>query len=351
MISRMFIRDRRNPVLPKPRQVFRTMSDSATLAKKSVQAAIAAIEIYNKPDFSYREEAFSLLMANAWELLLKAKWLLDHGDDVTTLYEMEPHPSDAAKQRPKLNRCGNPITFGAMYLAGQLLEDSNSGYGKNCHENIKGLIEIRDNSAHFVNKDLNFGRRVLEFGTASLQNYLRLVTEWFGFDLSRYNFFLMPLSFYHGFESVVAASISRYTEQESRLLSYLESLESELDAADDDAVSMHIKTTLTRGKTDDALAFRWTDDATAPAISITEEDILKNYTLDYRRLTTQLRRRYTDFVENADYHRVRKALEVQKKYCIERLLDPGNPRSSKKRFYNSNILVEFDSYYTKRKKA
>ena len=42
------------------------------LAEKSVQAAIAAIEIYNKPNFSYREEAFALLMSNAWELLLKA---------------------------------------------------------------------------------------------------------------------------------------------------------------------------------------------------------------------------------------------------------------------------------------
>ena len=51
---------------------------STDLSSKSVQAAIAAIEVYNKPNFSYREEAFALLMSNAWELLLKAKWLLDH---------------------------------------------------------------------------------------------------------------------------------------------------------------------------------------------------------------------------------------------------------------------------------
>ena len=46
---------------------------SADLVNKSVQAAIAAIEIYNKPNFFYREEAFSLLMTNAFELLFKAK--------------------------------------------------------------------------------------------------------------------------------------------------------------------------------------------------------------------------------------------------------------------------------------
>lgn len=60
---------------------------SADLAAKSVQAAVAAIEIYNKPSFSYREEAFSLLMTNAWELLLKAKWLAENGEAIESLYD------------------------------------------------------------------------------------------------------------------------------------------------------------------------------------------------------------------------------------------------------------------------
>ncbi|MBI5328290.1 MAG: hypothetical protein HZB80_08405 [Deltaproteobacteria bacterium] len=40
---------------------------------KSVSAALSAIEVYNKPDFKYREETFAILMTNYWELLLKAK--------------------------------------------------------------------------------------------------------------------------------------------------------------------------------------------------------------------------------------------------------------------------------------
>jgi hypothetical protein len=36
------------------------MSFGAELAQKWVQAAIAAIEVYDKPTFSYREEAFAL---------------------------------------------------------------------------------------------------------------------------------------------------------------------------------------------------------------------------------------------------------------------------------------------------
>jgi uncharacterized protein DUF3644 len=80
---------------------------SVDLAAKSVQAAVAAIEIYNKPSFTYREEAFSLLMTNAWELLLKAKWLADHGEVVETLYEMTK--DNTGGQKPKENRSGNPI--------------------------------------------------------------------------------------------------------------------------------------------------------------------------------------------------------------------------------------------------
>lgn len=48
---------------------------SQDISKKAVAAAWAAIEIYNQPDFKHHEEAVSILMTNAWELLLKVKHL------------------------------------------------------------------------------------------------------------------------------------------------------------------------------------------------------------------------------------------------------------------------------------
>ena len=42
------------------------------LLKNSIAAYFAAIEIHNKPNFSYRYETTSLLLMNAWELVLKA---------------------------------------------------------------------------------------------------------------------------------------------------------------------------------------------------------------------------------------------------------------------------------------
>lgn len=50
---------------------------SQRFLQKAEAALVAAIEIYNKPDFRHREECFAILALNAWELLLKAR-LLSH---------------------------------------------------------------------------------------------------------------------------------------------------------------------------------------------------------------------------------------------------------------------------------
>lgn len=320
---------------------------SADLAGKSVQAAVAAIEVYNKPNFAYREEAFALLMANAWEILLKAKWVLDHGEAIESMYELinDGH----GNKLPKTNRSGNALSHSASYLIARLVEDKNSGLEKACHDNILALIEIRDNAAHFIAKDLYIGRRVLEIGTASLRNYLYLATVWFQMDLAGYNFFLMPISFYHGFETAEPASRAHYPEQIQKLLTYLDSLEE--GEAEEDAkqhVALRLETKLVRGKDACSVAFRWTDDPSAPALTVREEDILKNYPMTYRDLANTMKRRYGNFLENRDFHKLRKDFEKEKKYAIVRLLHPNNPKSSRQRFYNANILQEFDRHYARR---
>lgn len=321
------------------------MTLSKAIADKSVHAAVAAIEIYNKPDFHFREEAFSLLMTSAWELLLKAKWLADHKEDETSLVERD---SDG---KTRQSRSGNQRTHGLGYLATRLLEDKTVGFDSAVHDNIAALIEIRDTSAHFIHKDLQLGRRVLEVATASLQNYLLLVQEWFQMDLSRYNFFLMPLSFYHGFEAITAMSVTKHPEQVQRLFAYLDSLIAQPEVASSKHVALRLETKFVRSKEPSAMPFRWTDDPSAPVVQLSEEDVLRNYSLTYKDLTRLLRRRYSDFREGEKYHRQRKKIEQEKKYCIIRALDPRNPKSSKQRFYNANIVVEFDRHYTKLNKA
>lgn len=325
---------------------------SSQFVEKSVQATIAAIEVYNKPNFYYREESFSLLMTNAWELLLKAKWLFDNGENVESLYDFKT--DGKGNLVSKKNRSGNSITFGLTYLAAKLLEDPNSALSKACHNNILGLIEIRDNSTHFINKDLYFGRKILEIGTASIQNYMNLIEEWFQYDLSQYNFFLMPISFYHGFEAVKPVSVSHYSDQMNRLLKYLEGLTLDTDDENDDLsthqVALRMETHLIKSKDISSVAFKWSDDPNAPTIIISEEDFLKNYPWTFDILVKKLRRRYDDFLANNKFHKLKEKFQKEKKYSRVRFLNPDNHNSQSTRRYNPNILKEFDKHYTKRKK-
>lgn len=83
---------------------------------KSIGAALSAIEIYNKPDFKYREETFSILMINSWELLLKAKIIKENSGDLKCIYIMINKVGKKGNKlktlTPDLNRSQNPKTIG-----------------------------------------------------------------------------------------------------------------------------------------------------------------------------------------------------------------------------------------------
>lgn len=160
------------------------------LVDKSVAAALAAIEVYNKPDFRYREESFVILLVNAWELLLKAKILKDSKNRLTSLYIHFGKNNHKIKR----SRTGNPLTielFGAMQ---KLALDPV------VTENLSSLVDIRDTAVHFHNED---GVRYVVFtlGVAALRNFQHLAKEWFKKNLCSYHFYILPLGFSHSFQT------------------------------------------------------------------------------------------------------------------------------------------------------
>ena len=93
-----------------------------------------------------------------------------------------------------------------------------------------------------------------------------------------------------------------------------------------------------------------TNDPNAPAIRLEEEEILKNkYPLDYTKLTEGLLARYTNFIRNSKYHKMRKEFMKDKKLSRTRYLDPNNLKSAKKDFYSPTIYKKFDKHYNRKK--
>jgi hypothetical protein len=92
---------------------------------------------------------------------------------------------------------------------------------------------------------------------------------------------------------------------------------------------------------------RVTNDADALPVYLSEQDILERWPWTYDQLTAQCRTRYSDFKADKKYHDIRKQLASKAAYAHERLLHPGNPASSRKVFFNPNILQELDKHYSR----
>jgi hypothetical protein len=106
-----------------------------------------------------------------------------------------------------------------------------------------------------------------------------------------------------------------------------------------------------RTKTSEGAKFNMSADSDAIAIRVEEKDIRDTHPWSYDNLTKRLSLRYSNFKVNIHYHKIRKTLESDPKFCRERLLDPGNPSGLKKKFYSPNIIKEFDPYYDRVKVA
>lgn len=325
-------------------------SRSRLMLEKSIAAIISAIEVYNKPDFKYREETFSVLCINAWELLLKAKVLQLSNNKAASLFVWQHKTlksgDKSQKKYRRLNRSGNPLSISLFEAHRVICEEFGVKINKSVIDNITVLTEIRDNSIHFINNDFLLSLKVQEIGTASLQNYLHLVKEWFGSLLEDYNFYLMPLSFVRNFDSVTGETLNI---KEKKLLSYIKELEKSHD--DDDIgnynLTLRIDVKFEKVKSTSGVAVQITKDPSAPKVRLAEEDLLDKFPWTYDVLTTRLKKRYSDFKINKKYHGLRKKLIKDERLCRERLYNPTKPKGAKMPMFNPNVVKEFDKYYTK----
>lgn len=104
------------------------------LLGKSKEAFVMAIELYNKPTLKYRVEGFAFFICNAWELMLKAKILIDLGEDA--LYY-----KDSDSRTISLENCISKI----------FTNDKDP-----LRKNLEKIIELRNTSTHFVVQEYEY---------------------------------------------------------------------------------------------------------------------------------------------------------------------------------------------------
>ncbi|MCS1407100.1 MAG: hypothetical protein M2R45_00256 [Verrucomicrobia subdivision 3 bacterium] len=318
------------------------------LLDRAVLAMVAAIEIYNKPGFSYRNESFTILAINGWELLLKAKWLDMHDNDKQSLYVHETHKTatgENSKKPPiKKTRSGVPFTLKIRDLATKL--SGKQVLNHSVSKNIEILLDFRNSATHFYNEDPKFHTRLYEIGAACVKNFVNAAHEWFELDITKFDVHLMPLTF-RSLPTNIEGSL--LNAEEKKFLAFLDSvIDYDADPNSPYSVSVNVELKFTKSASSNAFLVKETNDPAALPVTLIEEDILKRYPWDYAKLTAKCRKRYDGFKMNGKYHKIRKGLETDKRFAHSRFLDPKNIKSSKKTLYSPQIMEGLDKHYTKK---
>lgn len=314
-------------------------SKSNILLQKSLDAAKAAIEVFNKPVCSYRNETFAILMINAWELLLKAKKVKENKNNMKSIYVKEKIKNKKGqltkKEKYKTNRSGNVFTVGILDLMKTEITDSN------LLNNIKLLLEIRDNAVHCFALSPILEKHYLDIISASLSSYQAALSKWFDYELEDKGLFIIPIGFNmpkeYDFTNVKS-------KEEKNILKYISEIRNKSIPKSDFDVALNIDLRFTKSKDLDAIPVRY-DEKGVPVI-VDSEDVFKGkYPLDYKALVQKLKERYQDFKQDKNFYRLKGDLERNPLYAGCRYLDPHTQKGVKKTYYSTEIFKEFDRYY------
>ena len=130
-------------------------------------AILAAIEIYNKPRFAYRDECFAILLLNAWELLLKAV-LSRKGKSVF-------YPKERKKPYRTLS-WDDAFTQAQTFFPQDL-------HPLPVRRNLDLLSTYRNNAVHFYNAQ-GFGSLVYALGQTSVVSFREILEKVFDVSLA-----------------------------------------------------------------------------------------------------------------------------------------------------------------------
>lgn len=168
-------------------------------------ALIAAIEIYNKPAFTYRDECVVILLLNAWELLLKA--ILSKNGESIFYPKKRNEPYRTLSWR-------NAFVKVERYFPGDIPHLP-------VRRNLELLGTYRDNSVHFYNAK-DFGVLIYSLGQTCIMNFRDLLDLKFGMKLEdEISWQLMPLGIKPPIDLVSYLSGSSTKKASSAVRQYL----------------------------------------------------------------------------------------------------------------------------------
>lgn len=331
----------------------------SNLVKNSIAAYFAAIEVHNKPNISYRYETVTLLIINAWELLLKAyirKYIKRK-----SIFEDENYTISFSKAISYVNEDVNtskPRSFIAI------------------KENLYMIEVYRNKSAHFYNEALE--PQIFMLVARAALNYVEFIKRYFNKDIiSDEGLFIMPLGFKLPFkpenflsqkavDSVYSTESKKFIEsvlkvieslkeqgiEESIVLGfdiYLESVKKPLNSDLLVAITGKNEADATFAKT---TTIRLSDDPSVQVYSLSDEQFREIFPFTYRELVDWGRENIDGFIQGNLFNEIMRGIKEDDTCAAKRHLDSRSSRSASQYFYSEKALIKIrDEYEAKSEKS
>ncbi len=324
----------------------------SNLVKNSIAAYFAAIEIHNKPNIAYRYETVTLLIQNAWELILKA--FIRKNIKNRSIYENDNH------------------TISFDRAIGYVAENIN-GKKTNSFEAIRRNLEeielYRNGITHFYCDELE--PYIFMLVARAALNYVDFIKTYFGKDImAEDGLFIMPLGFKLPFlpQDFLSGNFAKYASspesiefiksivksikdlkdagiEESIVLGFDIYLESVKKATNSDllaAITSIEEADATFAKVTNA---RFTGDPNAKAYNMTDDEYRKIYKHSFFDLRDWCRKNIKGFKQSKEFYRIKRIIDKDPNCAYERKLDDQNIKSPTKTFYSDLALEKMKEMY------
>ena len=317
----------------------------SNLLKNSISAYFAAIEIHNKPNILYRYETVTLLIINAWELLLKSyirKYIKKR-----SIFEKNGHTIPLSKAIVYVDEYINTI-HPKSFIA--------------IRENLFIIEKYRNNIAHFYNEELT--PHIFMLVAKAALNYVEFMKKYFSKDIiNDEGIFIMPLGFKLPFtpeDFLTKKSVKSNTSLESK--KFIESIVKVIQDLKDNNVeesivlgfSIYIESVKKVTNSDLLVAItnkdeadvsftkttsvKITNDPSATSVRLTDEQFREIYKYEFRDLVARCRENITGFLQNQGFYDLKKTMDGKPEYTGRIRLNSRNPKSPYQDFYSEKAL-------------
>lgn len=324
------------------------------LKKNSYSAFSAAIEIHNKPNIEYRYETVTILLLNAWELILKA---------FVKKYT-----------RKKLFKSNNySISLDeAISIVKKYLEENNllKKY-ISYFENIELLEDYRNSNIHFYNEK---GLDAVMFSliAKSTLDFNQLCCDFFKDDpLGKSNLTILPIGFKLPFspEQYLSLKNPSYNSNPDikafmdKIILKINSLKNS-NIEESIVVGFEVYLSSVKKVTNSDLIVaidqenanvdiniskkvEFTNEKGATKVYISDEDILKNYPLTYDDVWKKCKKEINGFKKDNKFQQLINSVQDSLEYCFIRTFYPGNSKSGVTKRYTNKVVDYIKVNYVK----